>query len=101
VVKPVLLGKPCTVQVIHNEKGTFANVQNVLPKTGEFKSTKVSVLYDVDAHDQQAFDKLPNWIQKKVIDSFEWAKIGADKAFPDEPDYTDEDAPVDLSETGF
>lgn len=93
----VLLGKLCTVQVIHNEKGTFANVQNVLPKTGEFKATKVAVMYDVDEHDQQAFDKLPNWVQKKVIDSFEWQKSSDSQ----EPAPSDEDAPIDLSEVPF
>lgn len=95
----VLLGKPCTVQVMHNDKGTFANISNVLPKTGDFKATKVGVIYDIDEHDDGSFEKLPAWIQNKVRESFEWDKVN--KTSDIEPEYTDEDAPIDLSEVPF
>lgn len=98
----VLLGKPCTVQIMHNDKGTFANVSNVLPKTGDFKATKPEVLYDIDEHKDGAYEKLPTWVQNKVRESFEWAKLN-DVKLKDEPipDFTDEDAPIDLSEIPF
>lgn len=96
----VLLGKPCTIQVIHNEKGTFANISNVLPKTGDFKATKIASMYDVDSHSEKDYEKLPVWIQKKVQESFEWAKVEKPE-FDDAPEYTDDDAPIDLSEVPF
>lgn len=99
-----LLGKPCTIQVMHNDKGTFANISNILPKTGDFKASKPSVIYDIDVHSDGEFDKLPAWIQKKVTESYEWPKIGANKGseeLRDEPDYTDDDAPIDLSDVPF
>lgn len=96
-----LLGEVCTVQVMHNEKGTFANVSNVLPKTGAFKATKPVVSYDIDEHTEATFDKLPNWIQKKVQESFEFDGIKAHAVFGGDPGPTDEDAPVDLNEIGF
>lgn len=96
----VLLGKPCTVQIMHNDKGTFANVSNVLPKTGDFKATKPGVLYDIDEHKDSDYEKLPTWVQDKVKQSFEWEKA-LDQTGANAPEYTDEDAPIDLSEVPF
>ncbi len=96
----VLLSKDATLQVMHNEKGTFANIQNILPKTGAFKATKPAVYYDLDNPVEADFDKLPSWVQKKVTESLDWHTVGAKQAFGD-PGPSDDDAPVDLSEVPF
>lgn len=93
----VLLGTQCTVQVMHNEKGSFANVNTVLPKTGAFKATKPAVQYDIDEHTTESYEKLPNWVQKKVIESYEWDRIRTGQAF-DDPGPSDADAPIDAGD---
>lgn len=92
-----LLGTQCTVQIMHNEKGTFANVNTVLPKTGNFKATKPAVQYDIEEHTEADFDKLPNWVQNKVKESYEWDGIRTSQVFDGPPPHSDEDAPVDIS----
>jgi hypothetical protein len=66
-----LLGAPCMLNVIHEAKGpkTYANVKSVapLPKGTEKPTSKIGLLlYDGD-HDGN-FEKLPEWLQKKIND---------------------------------
>ena len=68
-----LLGVQCTLQIMHNDNG-YAKVNTVLPKTQEFKKTKPTIIYDIDEHDNEAFESLPAWIKAKVEQSFEWQK---------------------------
>lgn len=65
-----LLGVPCMLSVIHNERGgkIYANVQSVsgVPK-GMEKPSKTEcdpILYDAD--NLPAWDHLPEWLQKKI-----------------------------------
>lgn len=66
-----LLGVPCMLSVIHEVKGpkTYANVKSIgaLPKGMEKPESKIGLLlYDGD-HEGN-FEKLPEWLQKKVND---------------------------------
>lgn len=65
-----LLGKPCTLQIMHNENG-YAKVNAVLPKTEEYKSAKAKIIYDINEHDEDVFESLPDWIKRKIESSLE------------------------------
>lgn len=77
-----IVGKPCMVTVVHNTKETtsgkttYANVNSV---AGVIKGMQVpdqihpSVIYDMDNHDQDVFDALPEYIQNTIAKSEERA----------------------------
>ena len=66
-----IVDKPCQITIVHKEKkggGVYANVTAItaLPQGMEAPARVHDILmYSVEAHDQAAFDKLPEWIQKK------------------------------------
>lgn len=81
-----LLGKSCLVSVEHTTKGenTYANikVETVLPK-GMVCPPQIneSVSISYDHFDQEAFNKLPQFIREKMQSSFEYqAMINPDGA---------------------
>lgn len=94
-----LLGAPCMINVTHSDKNgkTYANVVSVtpLPKALKDNPPKTSIgllLYDED--NVANFDKLPEWLQKKVNEQIkETGK--ADAADPDgwRSDDLDDDCP--------
>lgn len=64
-----ILGQPCMLTVVHNEKGdkTYANVAGVvaLPKGVEVPVLESeAVLFEMGMNS----DKLPEWLQKKILD---------------------------------
>jgi len=69
-----LLGRACQISVIHNKSAkdnkVYANINGImgLPEgmPAPAKPENPVVWYDCDDHDQEAFDALPAWIQKKV-----------------------------------
>lgn len=68
-----IVSKPCLLSVVHTEtqKGkTWAKIQSVMavPKGTEVPAVPETeiVMYDRDEHDETAFSKLPEWIQKKI-----------------------------------
>ena len=75
-----ILGIACQISIVHNTKSTggvsrtYANVDNVF---GLIKGMQTpdqvwpSVLYDIDSHDQEVYDSLPEFIQKKIDQSEE------------------------------
>lgn len=99
-----LVGKACTVQVMHNDNG-YAVVKSVLPKTGKFEATKPTLVYDVEDHNETVFDKIPEWIQRKIQASFEWSDVSKSAKPPEEElvdnETFDEDAPIDMSDVPF
>lgn len=76
-----LVGAPCQVQVIHNtthQGKTFANVVNVLPaaKGQAAKAETTPTFFSVsDLKDTKLPESLPEWIQKLVTDSDEYAAL--------------------------
>lgn len=90
-----VLGAPCMLGVTHNKSGekTYANVSAVmgLPK-GMPKPIASGALihYDIDAHNQAVFEKLPGWLQTAIKDRVANesdsvpASNGTDKEFDDE-----------------
>lgn len=66
-----ILGKSCMLGVTHNTVGTktYANIAAVmgLPKGQPPVSPSVMpIAYDIDAHDEGVFQKLPNWLQEAI-----------------------------------
>lgn len=92
-----LLGKGCTIQVMHNDNG-YAKVANVLPVTDKnFKAKKTPVLYDIENEDKNLFAELPTWIQKKVNESLERHGFTTDsKPLDDIGEFSAKDIPSDL-----
>ena len=69
-----ILGKPCLVSVIHNDKGN-ARVSGVmaLPKGSQkYEQINESQCFDVDQWDQKLFENLPEGIQKIIKESDEY-----------------------------
>jgi hypothetical protein len=80
-----LAGLGCKLQIIMDESEgkTRSYPKGIIGLTAEEKKTlnknslyNPIMIYDVDNHDQEAFDALPNWLQKKVMESQEYKKLG-------------------------
>lgn len=66
-----ILGKPCMLGVTHNTVGnkTYANISAVMgiPKGTTAPPPSVTpIAYDLDAHNQATFERLPNWLQEAI-----------------------------------
>lgn len=66
-----LLGAGCMLNVIHEVKGpkTYANVKGIgaLPKGMDKPTSEIGLLLYDDEHEDN-YDKLPEWLQKKIDD---------------------------------
>lgn len=68
-----LLGRKCLVNITHTEKGgkTYANIANATPipkgMPAEYKQHNDSLFFDLtDPSTHKAFEKLPEWLRKKI-----------------------------------
>ena len=65
-----ILGKSCQVLIKHTHKDdkTYANIREVLKYSGDPLTTDTPLVnYDPMNHDNEEFQKLPEWIQGKVV----------------------------------
>lgn len=76
-----LLGMPCSVRVKYNDKG-YVKIkrESVTAIPSKYRDAVVNLqndtfTYDLDNHDQEAFDNLYKWVQDKVMKSEEWSSI--------------------------
>lgn len=63
-----LLGMGCRLQLVHN--GEYVNINGIMSLDEGEKLGKPSYdieFYDIDAHDQKVFDKLPKFVQDKIV----------------------------------
>jgi hypothetical protein len=67
-----LLGLSCQIKVDHTDKGR-AKVSKWYPSKDDIDLEIDPVYFDFDS-DESALAKLPDWVQKKIQDSPEWAK---------------------------
>lgn len=73
-----LLGVPCLLTVIHKTKPdgkTYANISSVskLPKSMTCAEQVLpTVHYEINQGEDDVFDALPEWIQKKIAKCAEW-----------------------------
>lgn len=97
-----MLGEVATLQVMRN-KNDYPTVTSVLPKTKEIKSDKPQVYYWVGEHDEAVYESLPEWIQKKIQNSFEWQKMSNKKPSVGKPDEVHDvgDEPINLEDIPF
>lgn len=90
-----LLGQSALISVTLSEKG-YANIGSAmkLPKGMPDPDTDTELLsFDVDEWDDDAFDKLPEWIQNKVKNSMQYKNDHAPDAVVDFPEEDPEDEP--------
>lgn len=67
----LVLGKPCLVNVVHNESNgnTYANIGGItpLPKTMAAPEVRGQLIaYSPEAHDPATWDLLPKFLQEKI-----------------------------------
>lgn len=71
------IGKPCQLQVVHNENGEYANVANLMPlprgMAAPITSTK-PIRWDMEQWDDATFAELPEWIQEQIKKSTQYQK---------------------------
>lgn len=71
------LGKACQLNVVLNETGEYANVDNLmaLPKGFPVPKTETPyIAFDIDAWDDDAFKALPEWYQEQIKKSTQYQK---------------------------
>lgn len=66
-----ILGKPCQVTVLHNQKNgkTYANVTGVtaIPKgVDKPQPENTPIAYSIEDHNEAVFENLPDWLKKKI-----------------------------------
>lgn len=67
-----LLSRKCLVNVTHTEKGekTYANISAATPipkgMTADYPQHNPSLFFDLANPDADAFNRLPEWLQKKI-----------------------------------
>jgi hypothetical protein len=89
-----ILGKPCMLNVVHNEsKGkTYANVQGVSRLMKGMEAPNAEQLIKYSADETGEFDKLPEWLQKKIEAQItEEAEAQEEQSRP--KNFTDDDIP--------
>jgi hypothetical protein len=98
----VLLGKPCQIQVLQEEKNgkVYANIQSIvgIPQGTAIpavdKDTFVS--FDLDNFDEDTFNALPDWQKEMIVDTPEYeAAVGGAPA-PGEKTGQNPDADDDI-----
>lgn len=71
------LGKPCQLQVILNETGEYANVENLMPLPKGIpdpKATSEFITWDMEKWDDTVFEKLPEWTKEQIKKSTQYQK---------------------------
>ncbi len=71
------IGKPCQLQVVLNETGEYANVENLMPLPKGMTAPKpISefITWDMEKWDDQIFEKLPEWTQEQIKKSTQYQK---------------------------
>lgn len=70
-----LLGRPASLTVVHSEDGQYANISSAAPlmKGMEAPQAKSELfLFDVDEWDDEAFGKLPEYLQELIQNSTQY-----------------------------
>jgi hypothetical protein len=72
-----LLSRKCLLNVTHNEKGekTYANISAATPipkgMTADYPQQNPSLFFDLENPDTETFNRLPEWLQKKITERIE------------------------------
>ncbi len=71
------VGKACQLNVVLNDTGEYANVDSIMPIPKGFPapvSKTAFFTWDMDAWDDAAFEKLPEWTQEQIKKSTQYQK---------------------------
>ncbi len=71
------IGLSCQLNVVLNETGEYANVDNVMPLPKGFPapvSTTETIRWDMDHWDDKVFEKLPEWVREQIKKSTQYQK---------------------------
>lgn len=71
------IGKVCQLNVVLNDTGEYANIDNLmpLPKGMPAPATDTpAIRWDMDAWDDEVFKTLPEWVQEKIKQSTQYKK---------------------------
>lgn len=71
------LGKPCQLQVVLNDTKEYSNVANLMPLPKGMPtptSNTAFFTWDMDAWDDAAFEKLPQWTRDQIMKSTQYQK---------------------------
>lgn len=71
------LGKACQLNVVLNDTGEYANIDNLmpLPKGMPAPTTETPYIrWDMDTWDDSVFKELPEWVQEKIKKSTQFQK---------------------------
>lgn len=71
------LGRTCQLQIVLNETGDKANIDNIMAVPRGIQLAKPQsemILFDLDEFDQATFDKLSEWTQETIQKSSQWQK---------------------------
>lgn len=74
------VGLACQLNVVLNETGEYANVDNLMPLPKGFpvpESTNKHIKWDMQQWDDEVFKELPEWIQEQIKKSTEYQKLHA------------------------
>ena len=74
------LGKACMVNVVLSENGEYSNIESVMPLIKGMpvpESHTAHIKWDMDAWDDEVFQKLPEWVQEKIKKSTQYQKLHA------------------------
>lgn len=89
-----ILGKPCQVTIVHEVKGE-KTYENVIAVTAVAKGMQIPervndlIYYEMEAPDPRAFEKLPEWIRKKIMAAVQ-PSTGPDERNPPPADFDDD-----------
>lgn len=90
------IGKACQLQVVLNETGEYANVDNLMQIPKGFpipKSESTPILWDMDKWNEEVFATIPEWIQEKIKASTQFQKEHAPDTAIEVKTITEEDCP--------
>lgn len=71
------IGKACQLNVVLNDTGEYANVDSIMPIPKGLPapvSKTAFFTWDMDAWDDAAFEKLPQWTQEQIKKSTQYQK---------------------------
>lgn len=88
------IGKACQLQVVLNETGEYANVDNLMQLPKGFpipKSESTPILWDMDRWNDEVFATIPEWIQEKIKASTQFQKEHAPDTAIEVKTITEED----------
>lgn len=90
------IGKACQLQVVLNETGEYANVDNLMQLPKGFpipKSESTPILWDMDKWNEEVFATIPEWIQEKIKASTQFQKEHAPDTAIEVKTITEEECP--------